>query len=190
MNTKAAIICLGLFFFLCAPNVVANIEEQDPEVFTCNALVTAAPGSPATTRLTITIDAYTSDEDTLKYLEILKTSGQAGVRKALEKIEVGWVVPRGQLREPLNFARSIKVEGGRIINIVKTRYLRFLEFALGTPRSRDYDITFIQLKIDENGEGEGYMFAGTRLFINDENRLVLEQRGTTPVRLTSVKLKK
>jgi hypothetical protein len=190
MNTKTAIICLVLFFVLCAPNVVANTEEQDPEVFTCNALVTAAPGSPATTRLTITIEGYTSDEDTLKYLEILKMEGQAGVRKALEKIQTGWLVPRGQLREPVNFARSINVEGGRIINIVKTRYLRFLEFALGTPRSRDYDITFIQLKIDENGEGEGYMFAGTRLFINDENQLVLEQRGTTPIKLNSVRLQK
>ena len=175
---------------MCAPNVVANIEKQDPEVFTCNALVVAAPGSPATTRLTITIDEYTSYEDTLKYLEILKTEGQAGLRKVMEEAEVGWIVPRGQLREPVNFARSIDVEGGRVINILKTRYLRFLEFALGTPRSRDYDMTFIQLKIDENGEGEGYMFAGTRLFINDENRLVLEQRGTTPVKLTSVKLKK
>ena len=187
MKQFFAIFCLCVVFVFGALTIDALAQEK--EVFTCNALAAAAPGSPATTRLTITIDEYTSDEDRGKYLEILKTDGQAGLRKALEKVEVGWLVPRGQLREPLNFARSIKVEGGRIINIVKTRYLRFLEFALGTPRSRDYDITFIQLKIDENGEGEGFMFAGTRLFINDENRLVLEQRGTIPIKLSSVKLK-
>jgi len=188
MKQFFAIFCLCVVFVFGI--FVVDALAQEKEVFTCNALVTAAPGSPATTRLTITIEEYTSDEDTLKYLEILKADGQAGVRKVLEKIEKGWIVPRGQLREPVNFARSFNVEGGRVINIVKTRYLRFLEFALGTPRSRDYDLTFIQLKIDENGEGEGYMFAGTRLFINDENRLVIEQRGTTPIKLSSVKLKK
>ncbi|MFA9453514.1 MAG: hypothetical protein ACERK6_06305 [Candidatus Aminicenantaceae bacterium] len=190
MKTRVMIMCLGLFLIMGTLNLEGVSQGGEKEVFVCNALVTAAPGSPATTRLTITIDGYSSDEDRQKYLEILKTDGQPGLRKALENVEVGWVVPRGQLREPVNFARSNKVEGGRIINIVKTRYLRFLEFALGTPQSRDYDITFIQLKIDENGEGEGYMFAGTRLFINDENRLVLEQRGTTPIKLSSVRLQK
>jgi hypothetical protein len=65
-----------------------------------------------------------------------------------------------------------------------------LEFALGTPRSRDYDITFIQLKIDENGKGEGFMFAGTKLKFDENNKLVLEQIGTSSIRLSSVKLKK
>ena len=188
MNRKIAVFCLCVVSVLGVLSLEALAQEK--EVFTCNALVVSKPGAPGTTRLTITIDGYTSAEDTLKYLEILKTEGQAGLRKVMEKAGVGWIVPRGQLREPVNFARSIDVEGGRVINILKTRYLKFLEFALGTPQSRDYDMTFIQLKIDENGEGEGYMFAGTRVFINDENRLVLEQRGTTPVKLTSVKLKK
>jgi len=149
-----------VFYGLCVISVLGILSlealSQEKEVFVCNALMAAAPGSPATTRLTITINDYSSIEDAQKYLEILKTEGQAGIRKALEKVEAGWIVPRGQLREPVNFARSIKVEGGRIINIVKTRYLRFLEFALGTPLSRDYDITFIQLKIDENGEVDLY----------------------------------
>ena len=190
MKIRALTVCLAAFAAVAALNLVSTAQVETPEVFNCNAIMTAAPGSPPTTRLTITIEEYTSDEDTLKYLEILKAEGQAGVRKALEKIEKGWIVPRGQLREPVNFARSLDVEGGRVINILKVRYLRFLEFALGTPRSRDYDMTFIQLKIDENGEGEGYMFAGTRLFINEEERLVMEQRGTVPVKLSGVRLRK
>jgi hypothetical protein len=179
-------MCLAAVLVLVSlsPEMLA----QEKEVFTCNALAVSAPGSPATTRLTISIDEYTSDQDRVKYLELLKTDGQAAVRKVMEKVQVGSIIPRGQLREPINFARSHNVEGGRIINIVKTRYLRFLEFAIGTPQSRDYDLTFIQLKIDENGVGEGYMFAGTRFFINEENRLIVEQRGTAPIKLTNVKL--
>ncbi|MBW1772759.1 MAG: hypothetical protein JRJ82_07695 [Deltaproteobacteria bacterium] len=187
MKQFFAVFCLCVVFVFGALAIDALAQEK--EVFTCMALATAAPGSPATTRFTITIDEYSTEEDARKYLELLKTDGQAGLRKVLEKVQVGGIVPRGQLREPINFARSINVEGGRIINIVKTRYLRFMEFALGTPQSRDYDMTFIQLKINEDGEGEGYMFAGTRFFINDENRLVVEQRGTTPIKLSSVKLK-
>ena len=188
MRQFFSVFCLCLVVVFGARANDASAQEK--EVFTCNAMAASALRSPATTRLTITIDEYSTYEDAQKYLELLRTDGQAGLRKVMEKVQVGGIVPRGQLREPINFARSIKVDGGRIINILKTRYLRFMEFALGTPRSRDYDMTFIQLKINEDGEGEGYMFAGTRFFINDENRLVVEQRGTTAIKLTNVKLQK
>ena len=186
MKIRSVLICLSAF--LVSGALGFDVLAQGKEVFTCNALVSANPGAARTTRLTITINEYTTDEERLQYLDLLKAGGQEAVRKALENVEVGQIVPRGQLREPINFARSYTVDGGRVINILKVRYLRFLEFALGTPQSRDYNLTFIQLKINEDGEGEGFMFAGTRIFINEENRLVLEQRGTTPIRLSSVRL--
>ena len=113
--------------------------------------------------------------------------GQAGLRKALEKVEKGWIAPTGGLRESINVARSRPIEGGRIINIIKTRYLRFVEFAASTPRSREYEFTFIQLKLDEEGKGEGYMFAGTKIEFDKDGKLVLEQRGTAPIIVRGVR---
>ncbi len=187
-------LCMILIYASCATGekgaVELNTPDGKPEIFSGFVLVVGSPASGTTTRFTLTIQEYTSDEDTLKYATILKDQGQQAFREALEKVEAGWIAPTGQIREPVNVARSHNVEGGRVINIIKTRYLHFLEFALGTPRSRDYDITFIQLKIDENGEGEGFMFAGTKLMFDENNKLVLEQRGTSAIRISGVKLKK
>jgi hypothetical protein len=160
-----------------------------PETFTGNAILTTTMAAGSTTRLTITINEYTSDEDIMKYVDTLKTEGQDGLRKVLEKVEKGWIAPTGKVRETINLARSRPVEGGRIINILKTRHLRFIEFARGTSRSREYEFTFIQLKIDEEGKGEGYMFAGTKIEFDSEGKLVLEQRGTVPITIRGVRLR-
>ena len=165
-------------------------EKKEPEVFTGNALLTTTMAAGASTFLTINIDEYTSDEDTSNYIEILKTKGQEDLRRALEKVQKGWISTPGKVREPLNFVRSRPVEGGgRIIFIVKTRYIKFMEFWLGTPRSRDYDMTVIVLKLDEKGEGEGSIYLGTKLAITPENVLDIEQRGLEPLLVRGLKQK-
>jgi hypothetical protein len=187
LKKRTIIFGLSLFLALGFLVVEAYSEETKPEVFTGNAVATGGP----TTRLTITIDKYSNAEEAMKYIEILKNEGQAGLRKVLEKVSIGWIAPTGRVREAINFARSLPQEdGGRIINILKARYLQFIEFALSTPRSREYDFTFIQLKVDKEGNGEGYMFAGTKVEFNKEGKLVLEQRGTVPIRIRGVKLRK
>ncbi len=185
------LLCLS-FLNMCASStdVKTQAEKEGAEVFTGNALVTTTAAAGSTTRLTITINEYTSDEDIMKYIDTLKTDGPEGLRKALEKVQKGWIAPTGKVRETLNLARSRSVEGGRIINIIKTRHLRFIEFARGTPRSREYEFTFIQLKLDEEGNGEGYMFAGTKIEFDKEGKLVLEQRGTAPILIRAVKMRK
>jgi len=195
MRTKLLVLSICLIFLYggcsSAGGGDAELTAQGKaiETFTGYVMVVGGVASGESTRFTIKIREYTSDEDTLKYVNILKEQGQPALRAALEKVEVGWIAPTGQLQEPVNLARSHNVEGGRVINIVKTRYLHFLEFALGTPRSRDYDITFIQLKIDEKGVGDGVMFAGTKLMFDANDKLVLEQRGTTVIKINGVRLK-
>ena len=169
---------------------VSSSVASEEETFTGSAIVTGTVAAGATTRLTITIEEYTSDEDIMKYIDILKNEGQDGVRKVLEKVEKGWIAPTGKVRDSINLARSRPIEGGRLISILKTRHLRFIEFARSTPRSREYEFTFIQLKVDEEGNGEGYMFAGTKIEFDKEGKLVLEQRGIDPIRIRGVKKRK
>ncbi len=185
------LLCLS-FLTVCASStdVKTQAEKEGAEVFTGNALLTSTAAAGATTRLTITIEEYTSNEDIMKYIDILKTEGQDGLRKVLEKVEKGWIAPTGKVRDTLNLARSRPVEGGRLINILKTRHLRFIEFARSTARSREYEFTFIQLKLDEDGNGEGYIFAGTKIEFDKEGKLVFEQRGTAPILIRAVKLRK
>ncbi|UCE41407.1 MAG: hypothetical protein JSV17_18580 [Candidatus Aminicenantes bacterium] len=184
-------LCLG-FLTVCtsSTNVETQADKSGQEVFTGNALLTTTAAGGATTRLTITIEEYTSDEDIMKYIDILKTEGPEGLRKVLEKVQKGWIAPTGKVRDTVNLARSRPFEGGRLINLLKTRHFKFIEFARSTPRSREYEFTFIQLKLDEEGNGEGYMFAGTKIEFDKEGKLVLEQRGTAPILIRGVNQRK
>jgi hypothetical protein len=189
MARNPIIINLSLLM-LIGGALFAQESEKAPEVFVGNMLVTSTPAAGASTRFTLNIDQYTSDEDLMKYIEILKAEGPQGLRKVLEKVQIGWIAPRGKLREPVNLARSRPIEGGRMLYILKTRYLNFLEFALGTARTREYDFTFMQIKLNEQGEGDGYLFLGTKIEINSENELSLEQYGTAPIAVRGVRLQK
>jgi hypothetical protein len=57
-----------------------------------------------------------------------------------------------------------EAEGGRRIVLALDRYLSFWEVA-NRPRTIDYPFTFVEIKIDKNGEGEG------KLSICDQGRL-------------------
>jgi hypothetical protein len=113
MRTKFTVFSLCLIFLWGAVKTNAQDKKSGPEKFTGRALVVGSPTSGATTWFTLFIQEYTSDEDTLKYVTILKEQGQQAFKKALGKIEVGWIAPTGQTREPVNIARSHDVEGGR-----------------------------------------------------------------------------
>jgi len=56
------------------------------------------------------------------------------------------------------------------------------------PRWRDYDLTFIVLDIDAEGGGNGQLAVGVQLdFQYATKTLVIENFGTEPVRLNSVR---
>jgi len=187
---KITVLICSLCLLFTFGTLNAQQEKQEPEVFTCTALLTTTRAAGAAARLTISIDSYTPMEEIKKYIDILKTKGQKGLRKALEKVKRGWIAPARKTRETFSIARSIPIQGGgRYINILKTRSLKFIEFAYST-RSRDYEFTLIQLKLDNKGHGEGVILAGTKIEFNKEGKIVLEHRGIDPITVRNVRQKK
>ena len=56
------------------------------------------------------------------------------------------------------------------------------------PRSRDYDMTFIVLDVNEKGEGTGQLALAVKMELEPETkRLVVENYGSEPVRLNQVR---
>ncbi len=52
----------------------------------------------------------------------------------------------------------------------------------------DYTFTFIELRLDENNEGEGSFAVGVELkYDKEKNTLVVESLSSEPVRLTTVR---
>jgi hypothetical protein len=177
-----------LILILAMLTVMAAAQEDksEKERFTGTLVLTTTRASGSNTQATFNIDGYTSDEEIQTYAEALKEGGHDALRKAIEKIEMGSLVPQGYTRAVINIARSIQTDEGRVINLVIARRINWMEAYYNT-RSRDYDFSIIQLQLDEEGKGTGTMIVGARLKFNENNELVIEQYGTTPLRILNVK---
>ena len=166
---------------------VRSFFAFEKEVFICTALSTSADQGGSRKELTIQIEEFTSDEEILKYMEILKTGGQDTLKVDIDKADKGSIYSRGETRERFNFARSRPTQKGRLITIISSRDFRIREFGASASRSREFRYTFIYLQLDEKGEGNGYMFPGTKIEFDSKGRLILEQIGADAVALQRVR---
>jgi hypothetical protein len=154
-----------------------------------------------TLNLQINVTRWTTDEERADLMAQLMENGQEALVKALQKQEeTGWVRVTGPPRLVarasfpslrLRYAREIPGEGGnRRIVLALDRPISMGE-AVRQPRWRDYDVTLIVLDLDAEGKGEGELAMAVRLDFDRENkRLVIENFGTEPIRLTRVTMNK
>ena len=170
-------------------------EKDTRETFQARAISmgTIAPG--AATTLQITIDRWSTDEERNELIATIVEKGPEELLDALrDQEETGFVRVTGRgagrTRWPsvrLHYARDIRTDGGRIIRLATDRPIGMWE-AIQNPRTMDYTFTFIELRLDENNEGEGSFAIGVELkYDKEKNTLVVENLSSEPVRLTSVR---
>jgi hypothetical protein len=53
----------------------------------------------------------------------------------------------------------------------------------------DYPFTVVEIRLNANDEGEGKIFGGTKLYV-ENNELVVENWGTQPTRFNQIKKQK
>jgi hypothetical protein len=100
---------------------------------------------------------------------------------------VGYIRTPGSLAWDLRYARQSELdEGGRRLVLATDRPIGFRE-ARNQPRSMDYPFTIIEAHLDKNDEGVGKILAGTKIFIDQKNNLVLENYGQQPIRFNEIK---
>ena len=115
-----------------------------------------------------------------KLLDVLQSAPRAGYFRTPES--TGW---------DLHYARRTPLpDGGERVVLATDRRINFWE-ARNRPRSIDYPFTVIELHMNRDGEGEGKMSIATKITAEKEsNTIVLENYGTQPVLLQSVKREK
>jgi hypothetical protein len=101
---------------------------------------------------------------------------------------VGYFRTPGQLGWDLHYAHQVPAEdGGQRIFIATDRPIGVWE-AINRPRTIDYPFTFIELRINQHGVGEGKLSRATRVTASDDGRFVqLENWANQPVELTEVR---
>ena len=147
-----------------------------------------------TTRVDIRIERWSDDQEREQLLDIVReqASTSATNRRLLRALQrmprVGFIRAPGTLRWNLRYARQQPLEdGGRQVVIATDRPIDFWE-ARNRPRVSDHPFTILELRLDNDGRGEGKMLAHTRIRIDrSTSNLVLEDYALLPVRLSQIR---
>jgi len=151
--------------------------------------------------LDIRVDKWSTDQERQKLISTFLEKGQDGLLNALQKVPVKGRISNPGKRGPdpqqtrlgwnLRFAMQQPGEdGGMRILIATDRYMTFEEVR-NQPRTVDYPFTFVDIRLNKDGEGVGKMAVATQLtFDKKKNTIVFENYSSEPVRLQQVKVEK
>lgn len=164
-------------------------QNAEKEEFAGNVYWTAAgPATGQTSRLTLTVERWTTNEERMELYTTLKEKGSDEFLKTMRKTTVGYLRFTGSIRYPLNIASSFETEKGRLIRLVCERPIQPAELMGRTPaRTRDYEFGVIEFTLDESGKGEGAMIPAAKIEINEEGKIVVETLGLGPQKFLNVK---
>ena len=148
---------------------------------------------PSTATVDITIERWSSDAERDALLAVLaeeKDPYKANDKllHALQKMpKAGYIRTPQTLAWDLRYAHQNPLdEGGRRIVVATDRPIGFRE-ARNQSRTMDYPFTIVEIRLDTNDKGQGKILAGTRLLIDKNNHLVLENYGQQPVRFNEIR---
>jgi hypothetical protein len=143
--------------------------------------------SPTRT-FTLEITGETPDSEVKKDFQILKSKGQDGFLKAIEKRRLGYFSVEGHAGQNINYVTETRTEAGRKIVVVFERWIAPFEVRYGSD-SVNYPLTYIELLIDDNGEGAGSMIQAARVKADKKHKNMpdFENFGASPAKLIGVR---
>jgi hypothetical protein len=134
----------------------------------------------------IIIDEFTSDEEYMEQLTILKSEGQDALRKKLERIEKGRILwPPDQVK--IAIAHISESEAGTIVRVFTARPWYFLQERFRGEPSNDYPFGLIELRIDKNGNGQGTIVVAAKAMISEGNRIELMSQKNPYIKVHTVR---
>ena len=184
---RLSLAMLAAAAIFAAPVWAQNVKEK----FTGFAINMNNSGSTAV--IDFTIERWSTDAERDQLLSIVKEKKDPtdALMKALQKMpKVGIIRTPQTLAWDLRYAREFPdEEGGRRIVLATDRPIGFRE-ARNSARTMDYPFTIIEIHLNAKDEGEGKILAGTKIFIDKKNNLVLENWGQQPTRFNNIKKQK
>ncbi len=162
-------------------------EKSRQETFTMVAIPTKG-AARATIDITLRLNEFTTDQEVVKLIEILREGGTDELRRTLEKVDKGKVTPRGRIGADVAVARVRKTEKGERFIAVTARTIPGFELYV-SGRSRDYPFGWFEFEIDEEGKmtDMGTLIIAARLRFNKEGQFEIESYGIAPYQLTNIR---
>lgn len=150
-------------------------------------------GGTSTDVVDFSIQRWSTDAERAQLLAILhqeqdSRKANATLLTALQKMSsAGYIRAPNRPLWDLRFARQSPLpDGGRRIVLGTDRPIGFRE-AREAGRSLDYPFTIVEMQLDKDDNGTGKILRGTRLLVDTDGNLVLENFGQQPVRFREMR---
>lgn len=183
----------GIAILLSATALVSAQEAQKSEYVAAFSAVAVSTGGPRSeggmSPLDIVIQRWSTQAESDKLIAALKQKGEEGMLDVLQNLQpVGRISVPGSLGYELRYAHQTPLEDGmRRIFIATDRPVSAWE-ARNNPRVSDYPFTFIELRVNEKGEGEGKLALATRVNASNDGKFIqLVNYTNQPIQLNEVK---
>jgi hypothetical protein len=179
------------------PSAQANADKLEISAFAVN-MSNIATGSNAVVQ--ISVNAWSTAEERERLITAVLEKGPDALLRELQKAPVKgrFRIPTARQPDPHHLSLGLDIryawqtplpEGGRRIVLALDRYIGFAE-ARNNPRTMDYPITLMEIRVDKDGKGEGKLAVATKISFNKkENQLEIENYSSEPVRLNNVQVK-
>ena len=186
------LVAVGIALLLFAGAVVG--QEQERETFRALARHMGTGPSGQTT-IQISIDRFSSDEEHDHMLEVIMNEDNQTIADELGDMDsvgflrvTGRAATRGTGSWQLRYARQVQQGDTRVIRLATNRPILFVEAVRRPTRTWDSQTTLIELRLDENGEGDGVLMAGVEFTVDAKNnQITLSHLSSSPVELTNVR---
>jgi hypothetical protein len=170
---------------LPSTGIAQNVKEQ----FTGFAI--NLNSGPTTATVDFTIERWSTEAEREQLLAIIKENPKDPndkLLRALQKMpKVGYIRTPQSVGWDLHYAHESPLpEGGRRIVLATDRPIGFRE-ARNQPRSIDYPFTIVEVHLDKDNRGSGKILAGTKIYVDKNNNVVLENYGQQPIRFNEIK---
>lgn len=172
LRNRFIVLLLSTVFAIAASP--AESEQTLPEQYSAFAVSTGGPLTSAVAgQIDITISRWSAEEETDRFLAILKKGGQDELVDEFNDTKpVGTIRTPGSLAYDLRFAQEESLgDGMRRIVLATDRPMSFSE-TVNRPMSVDYPFTYIELRVNAEGKGEGSLAVASALSTTRNGKMI------------------
>jgi hypothetical protein len=189
LRNRIICLCLATIFAIAATPADSGVQTL-PEHFSAFAVSTGGPLTRGGAgQIEITIERWSTPDETARLIAALQKGGHEALIDAFHDVRsVGMIRSAGSLGYDLRYAQQEDLgDGIRRIVLATDRPMSFYE-SVNRPPSADYPFTFVELRVDAEGRGDGKLALASAIAANRRGDMIqIYNYDTEPIRLNEVR---
>ncbi|MHB0970500.1 MAG: hypothetical protein ACYC7A_08540 [Thermoanaerobaculia bacterium] len=175
---------VGFVLLAAALSGCTSSQFKPVERFSATAVPVSDMSGPLP--VNVIVYRYAGPEETDELGAVLRREGSRGLLTALSKHEMGRLTTSRGSGLALRMVYQVPTPTGRRIIAITDRPMGFMEFWTSS-RSRDYEFAYVELTLDESGNGEGMVVRAGQIHSISAHKLLVTNYETYPIRLMAVR---